>query len=208
MLVKFQQPTPFWADTFVGWAGCIIPKHLFGDYIGAKSRDAPTNLKPVGTGPYLFKDFKPGDLVTGVINPNYHVPNRPHFDSIEMKGRRRRRLCRARRAADRRVRFRLEPAGRGRDPRAAGKGRQGPRRDLARRRHRAHAAQQHRSVDRGRRRTCEPQDQASVAQRSGGAPGTGPADRPRFGPRSTSTAASARATANYINNPERFRSKN
>ena len=31
--------------------GCIIPKHLFGDYIGAKSRDAPTNLKPVGTGP-------------------------------------------------------------------------------------------------------------------------------------------------------------
>ena len=29
--VKFPQPTPFWADTFVGWAGCIIPKHLFGD---------------------------------------------------------------------------------------------------------------------------------------------------------------------------------
>ncbi|CAN5707963.1 peptide ABC transporter substrate-binding protein [soil metagenome] len=86
VLVKFQQPTPFWADTFVGWAGCIIPKHLFADYMGAKSRDAPTNLKPVGTGPYLFKDFKPGDLVTGVINPNYHVPNRPHFDTIEMKG--------------------------------------------------------------------------------------------------------------------------
>ncbi|TAJ85818.1 peptide ABC transporter substrate-binding protein [Reyranella sp.] len=86
VLVKFQKPTPFWADTFVGWAGCIIPKHLFGDYIGAKSRDAPTNLKPVGTGPYLFKDFKPGDLITGEINPNYHEPNRPHFDAIELKG--------------------------------------------------------------------------------------------------------------------------
>ena len=84
--VMFQQPTPFWADAFVGWAGCIIPRHLFGEYTGAKSREAPTNLKPVGTGPYLFKDFKPGDLVTGTINPNYHVPNRPHFDSIEMKG--------------------------------------------------------------------------------------------------------------------------
>src|SRR5215207_7096821 len=34
VLVKFQQPTPFWADAFVGWAGCIIPKHLFGDYLG------------------------------------------------------------------------------------------------------------------------------------------------------------------------------
>ncbi|MBX9945245.1 MAG: peptide ABC transporter substrate-binding protein [Reyranella sp.] len=84
--VKFKQPTPFWADTFVAAAGCIIPKHLFVDFIGAKSRDAPTNLKPVGTGPYMFKDFKPGDLVAGVINPNYHQPNKPYFDSIEMKG--------------------------------------------------------------------------------------------------------------------------
>ncbi len=84
--VKFPQPTPFWADAFVGWAGCVIPRHLFGDYIGAKSRDAPTNLKPVGTGPYKFKAFKPGDLVTGEINTNYHAPNRPYFDAIEMKG--------------------------------------------------------------------------------------------------------------------------
>ena len=86
VVVKYKQPTPFWADTFVGAAGCIIPKHLFGDYIGAKSRDAPANLKPVGTGPYVFKDFKPGDLDSGVLNPNYHQPNRPHFDAIEMKG--------------------------------------------------------------------------------------------------------------------------
>jgi peptide/nickel transport system substrate-binding protein len=86
VIVKFPQPTPFWADTFVGWAGCVLPKHLFGPYIGAKSRDAPANLKPVGTGPYKFKEFKPGDLVTGEINMNYHMPNRPHFDAIEMKG--------------------------------------------------------------------------------------------------------------------------
>jgi len=84
--VKFAQPTPFWADAFVGWAGCVIPRHLFADYIGAKSREAPTNLKPVGTGPYKFKDFKPGDIVRGEINPNYHTPNRPYFDAIEMKG--------------------------------------------------------------------------------------------------------------------------
>jgi len=86
VLVSFKQPTPFWATAFVAAEGMIIPKHLFGPYIGAKSREAPTNLKPVGTGPYTFVDFKPGDLVTGALNKNYHMPNRPFFDTIEMKG--------------------------------------------------------------------------------------------------------------------------
>jgi peptide/nickel transport system substrate-binding protein len=84
--VLFQKPTPFWALAFVGAQGMIIPKHLFADYTGGKSRDAPTNLKPVGTGAYKFKDFKPGDMVSGELNPNYHMENRPYFDAFEMKG--------------------------------------------------------------------------------------------------------------------------
>ncbi len=83
--IVFKQPTPFWADAFVG-NPFIVPKHLFADFAGARSREAPANLRPVGTGPYRFVDFKPGDLVRGELNPNYHQPNRPHFDSIEMKG--------------------------------------------------------------------------------------------------------------------------
>jgi peptide/nickel transport system substrate-binding protein len=84
--VNFAKPTPFWADPFVGVRGMVIPKHLFGTFKGDKSREAPTNLKPVGTGPYRFVDFKPGDIVRGELNPNYHMPNRPFFDTIEMKG--------------------------------------------------------------------------------------------------------------------------
>lgn len=44
------------------------------------------NMAPVGTGPYKFVDFKPGDMVRGALYPNYHQPNRPYFDAIEMKG--------------------------------------------------------------------------------------------------------------------------
>ena len=84
--VRFEKPTPFWADAFVGARGMIVPKHLFEVYKGGNSREAPANLKPVGTGPYRFVGFKPGDLVKGELNPSYHVPNRPHFDTIEMKG--------------------------------------------------------------------------------------------------------------------------
>ena len=64
----------------------IIPKHLFGPYAGGKSRDAPNNLKPVGTGPYKFVEFKPGDIVRGELFAGYHMANKPYFDSIEMKG--------------------------------------------------------------------------------------------------------------------------
>jgi len=84
--VTFPKATPFWAEPFVGTNGMIIPKHLFAPYIGAKSREAPQNLAPVGTGPYKFADFKPGDMLRGALYPNYHQPNRPYFDNFEMKG--------------------------------------------------------------------------------------------------------------------------
>ena len=84
--ITFDQPTPFWASPFVGAYGMIIPKHVFEPYIGAKSRQAPANLAPIGTGCYKFKEFHPGDIVTGVINADYHEPNRPFFDAVEMKG--------------------------------------------------------------------------------------------------------------------------
>ncbi|MGX1320122.1 peptide/nickel transport system substrate-binding protein [Bradyrhizobium sp. USDA 377] len=85
--VIYKAPTPFWADPFVGGqVGQILPKHHFGDYIGAKSREAPGNLKPIGTGPYKFVEFKPGDLIRAERNPDYHIKNQPHFDTLEVKG--------------------------------------------------------------------------------------------------------------------------
>ena len=83
--VFYKSPTPFWFDAFCG-NRTVIPRHLFAAYTGAKSREAPTNLKPVGTGPYRFVDFKPGDIVRADLNPTYHTANRPFFDTLEMKG--------------------------------------------------------------------------------------------------------------------------
>src|SRR6266851_8625877 len=84
--VVFKQPTPFWAEPFCGSGGLIVPKHAFAGNRGAKSREAPANLKPVGTGPYRCVDFRPGDTVRAELNPGYHVANRPFFDTLEMKG--------------------------------------------------------------------------------------------------------------------------
>ena len=80
----FAKPAPFWPGGYSTVQ--MIPKHLYAPYLGAKSREAPANLKPVGTGPYKFVDFKPGDMLRGEINSNYHQPNKPFFDRIEVKG--------------------------------------------------------------------------------------------------------------------------
>ena len=82
----FKHPAPFWADAFCSAAGMVLPRHVFEPYRGSRSREAPANLKPVGTGPYRHVDFKPGDLVRAEINPAYHVANRPFFDALELKG--------------------------------------------------------------------------------------------------------------------------
>ena len=84
--VEFAQPTPFWADAFVAAIGQLIPKHLFKDYAGSNARDAPTNLRPVGTSAYKFVSFAPGDNLRAELNPNYYMDNRPFFDTLEIKG--------------------------------------------------------------------------------------------------------------------------
>ena len=84
--LRFQHPTPYWAEAFVGARGLVIPKHHFDAYRGPRSRDAPANLKPVGTGPFRFGSFVPGDLLRATINADYYEEARPHFDSVEMKG--------------------------------------------------------------------------------------------------------------------------
>jgi peptide/nickel transport system substrate-binding protein len=82
--VEFSKPTPFWASGYC--ISSLIPKHRFERFRGAGSRDAPDNARPVGTGPYRFVDFKPGDSLRAALNPTYHAPNRPHFDTLDLKG--------------------------------------------------------------------------------------------------------------------------
>jgi peptide/nickel transport system substrate-binding protein len=84
--VNYPKPTPFWAEALVGAFGPILPKHVFEPFMGAKSRENPANAKPVGTGPYKIVDFKPGDTLRAEAYSGYHIPNQPFFDTLELKG--------------------------------------------------------------------------------------------------------------------------
>jgi peptide/nickel transport system substrate-binding protein len=80
----FKRPQPFWARSFTGDG--LLPRHIFERYKGAGAREALGMVKAVGTGPYRVTDFKPGDSIVAELNPHYHVPDRPFFDRVHVKG--------------------------------------------------------------------------------------------------------------------------
>uniref|UniRef100_A0A7C3ARC4 Peptide ABC transporter substrate-binding protein n=1 Tax=Thermorudis sp. TaxID=1969470 RepID=A0A7C3ARC4_9BACT len=84
--VNFKQPWAGWFVIFTGPNGMILPEHALKDYVGAKAKDAPFNLQPIGTGPYKVKSFTPGDVVVYEINQDYWEPGKPFFDTITLKG--------------------------------------------------------------------------------------------------------------------------
>ncbi|KAF1072575.1 MAG: Oligopeptide-binding protein AppA [Pseudomonas citronellolis] len=57
----------------------IVPKHL---YAGTDFRTNPYNLKPVGTGPFVFQEWKRGAYIRLARNPNYWSQGLPYLDGI------------------------------------------------------------------------------------------------------------------------------
>ena len=164
-------------------AGMIIPKHLFERVhrrqVARRARPTSSRWAPGRTS---SSTSSPATWCAARSTPNYHMPNRPYFDSIEMKGGGD--ATSAARAVlqtgeydwawnlqvEDEVLKRMEDSGKGkrvRDPE---------------RRHRVHPAQPDRPVDRGRRRTRARQEQALRVQRPGGARGDGAAGRPQEHP--------------------------
>ena len=70
--LKRPQPS-FIALLASGWSP-IYPCHV-------PARDM--RLKPIGTGPFKFVEFKPNESIKIVRNPNYWKKDRPYLDAIE-----------------------------------------------------------------------------------------------------------------------------
>jgi len=81
---KEANTNPFVA--FVGFSGPILQKKQFADCIGAKAETCPGNNAPIGTGPYMIKDFKPGDVAVYEKSPTYRDAAKVAFDGVEIKG--------------------------------------------------------------------------------------------------------------------------
>jgi peptide/nickel transport system substrate-binding protein len=81
--VIFKRPQTFWESPFTGDG--LLPRHVFEPAKGSGARDAIGMLPAVGTGPYRLAEWRPGDFIRAELHKGYHVPNRPFFDRLEIK---------------------------------------------------------------------------------------------------------------------------
>ena len=77
--VRFMAPTLNWYVPFSGTAAGILPQH----YVSA---GGDMSTQPIGTGPFTVTSFAPNDQIVYEANANYRDPNRPYFQTVNMKG--------------------------------------------------------------------------------------------------------------------------
>lgn len=57
----------------------MLPKHVYASTDYATN---PANEKPIGTGPYIFDEWKKGSYIHLVKNPDYHVGGKPYIEEL------------------------------------------------------------------------------------------------------------------------------
>ena len=80
VVIHLANPDPsFFPWTFAAPAAHVYPKHV---YEGTDPRQNPAKFKPIGTGPFVFKDWARGSHITLERNPNYFDADKVYLDRL------------------------------------------------------------------------------------------------------------------------------
>lgn len=79
VVLKMKAPAPYLLNALAGQESPIFPKHI---YDGSDPTQNPHNRAPIGTGPFVFKEWQRGSHMIFERNPNYWDPGKPYLDRI------------------------------------------------------------------------------------------------------------------------------
>lgn len=71
--VAYMNTTSYWALHWVGTNIPIIPKHIWQNIADSVTYQPVSEGNLIGSGPYIFKEYKPGEYVIVTHNPNYFL---------------------------------------------------------------------------------------------------------------------------------------
>jgi peptide/nickel transport system substrate-binding protein len=85
--INFKAPKPYPYDVLNGFTAPILQKAQFKDCLGDKAPSCTQqNFNPIGTGPFMVKEFRPNDVIQMVANPHFRDPKKPAFATLTLKG--------------------------------------------------------------------------------------------------------------------------
>jgi peptide/nickel transport system substrate-binding protein len=85
VVFRLKKPVPYFLKAFQPSETPILPMHLLEslDFSDAKNvRQAEFMRQPVGTGPFMFKEWKKGSHIILERNPNYWKKGKPYLDQV------------------------------------------------------------------------------------------------------------------------------
>jgi len=77
---KLNKPTPALLPSLSPVLMSIIPKHVYSS--PEPIRTHPANSKPIGSGPFKFADYKPGEYLILDRYEKFFIPERPYLDRL------------------------------------------------------------------------------------------------------------------------------
>ncbi|MBG6244064.1 ABC transporter substrate-binding protein [Candidatus Symbiopectobacterium sp. 'North America'] len=81
-IIELSQPAPYLLSAFSANEAPMVPKHL---YEGTNILSNPHNTAPIGTGPFVFKEWVRGSHILYERNPNYWDQPKPYIDRLVVK---------------------------------------------------------------------------------------------------------------------------
>ncbi len=81
-VLVLSKPVPYLLTALAAAESPIVPKHI---YATGKADSNPANNAPVGTGPYVFKEWARGSHVVYERNPNYWDKPKPYVDRLVVR---------------------------------------------------------------------------------------------------------------------------
>ncbi|MBS7810228.1 ABC transporter substrate-binding protein [Roseococcus pinisoli] len=80
--LRLSRPAPYLIKALASSETPILPKHI---YEGTDAAANPNNAAPIGTGPFLFKEWARGSHVIYERNPNYWDSAKPYLDRLVVR---------------------------------------------------------------------------------------------------------------------------
>jgi peptide/nickel transport system substrate-binding protein len=80
VLATLSKPAPYLLSALAAGESPIVPHHIYEDK--GDPLQNPNNRAPIGTGPFMFKEWVRGSYVSYVRNPNYWDAPKPYLDAL------------------------------------------------------------------------------------------------------------------------------